>query len=106
MDSLLHSLESHNATAGRSDFIYTFHFVRCGGIGRRSLLRKGSQVYSLKYHISIIVRKVVCLLPQVRAARYLHFLFLLNFFGSRYGLHRKVGTARSLSGTEKNEITL
>lgn len=91
MDSLLHSLESHNATAGRSDFIYTFHFVRCGGIGRRSLLRKGSQVYSLKYHMSIIVRKVVCLLPQVRAARYLHFLFLLNFLAHATDYIEKLG---------------
>ena len=34
------------------------------------------------------------------------FSFFTEFFGSRYGLHRKVGTARSLLGTEKNEITL
>lgn len=34
------------------------------------------------------------------------FSFFTEFFGSRYGLHRKSGTARSLLGTEKNEITL
>lgn len=41
--------------------------------------------------MSIIVRKVVCLLPQVRAARYLHFLFLLNFLAHATDYTEKLG---------------
>ena len=37
------------------------------------------------------MRKVVCLLSQVRAARYLHFLFLLNFLAHVTDYTEKLG---------------
>ena len=107
MDSLLHSLESHNATAGRSDYITHFILEEKSWRNRQTFIAS-QRFASLLLEITFKHYRAKSGMPPLTGPRgaVSSFSFFTEFFGSRYGLHRKVGTTRSLLGTGKNEISL
>ena len=100
MDSLLHSLESHNATAGRSVIL---HISFCPTWRNRQTFIASQRFASLLLEITFKHYRAKSGMPPPSGPRgaVSSFSFFTEFFGSRYGLHRKVGLSLMREGVGK-----